>query len=227
MTKRKKLIVHRRGCGLVNSLINNLPFELHLPGYSYCGPGTALEKRLQRGDKGINQLDAACKEHDIAYSQSKEIIDRHVADKVLENKAWERVKSKDANSGEKAAAWFVTTAMKGKRKLGMGMNRTLAARMKRKFRTNVKRKQKKGGALKKKTRIIRSPRKGGFLPLLLPLLGALGALGGGAAGIAKAVNDAKTNRLRLDEQKRHNQAMEGKGLRKGKGLYLRPYGSKN
>lgn len=29
----------KRGSGLVNKLIDKLPFELHLPGYNYCGPG--------------------------------------------------------------------------------------------------------------------------------------------------------------------------------------------
>ncbi|KAJ8973150.1 hypothetical protein NQ317_017923 [Molorchus minor] len=49
-----------------------------------------------------------------------------------------------------------------------------------------------------------SPKMGGFLPFLLPLLGSLGAVAGGAATIAKAVNDAKTNRKELEEQKSHN-----------------------
>lgn len=38
------------GKGLVDTVINKLPIELHLPGYQYCGPGTKLEKRLTRGD---------------------------------------------------------------------------------------------------------------------------------------------------------------------------------
>lgn len=54
------------GGGLVDSILTKLPVELHIPGYQYCGPGTKLQKRLTRGDPGINPLDAACKEHDIA-----------------------------------------------------------------------------------------------------------------------------------------------------------------
>lgn len=111
------------GEGLINTLIDKLPFELHLPGYEFCGPGTKLQKRLRRGDKGINKLDEACREHDIAYSQNKSLDERHKADKLLENLAWERVKSKDAKFGEKAAAWLVTNTMKSKRKLGMGMKK--------------------------------------------------------------------------------------------------------
>lgn len=32
------------GSGMLNKIINSLPFEVHLPGYQYCGPGTKLEK---------------------------------------------------------------------------------------------------------------------------------------------------------------------------------------
>ena len=31
--------------------------EFHWSGYQYTGPGTRLEKRLARGDQGINRLD--------------------------------------------------------------------------------------------------------------------------------------------------------------------------
>lgn len=109
------------GKGVFNSLINNLPFEAHLPGYNFCGPGTKLQKRLKRGDRGINQLDEACKDHDIAYSQSKDLQHRHIADKILENKAWSRVKANDASLGEKTSAFLVTNLIKTKRKLGMGL----------------------------------------------------------------------------------------------------------
>lgn len=219
-----------RGKGVVNTLIDKLPFELHLPSglnskYNFCGPATKLSERLARGDQGINPLDEACKEHDIAYSQSKDLTNRHKADEILENRAWERVKSKDASLGEKTAAWFVTNAMKAKRKLGMGMQKPKPGKPnpRLKIPQNMR---KKGGALKRKTvkrkqRILPTPKKGGILPLLFPLLGALGALGGGAAGIAKAVNDAKANRQQLEEQKRHDLAMEA--ATKGNGLYLKPY----
>ena len=59
-------------------------------------------------------------------------------------------------------------------------------------------------------------KRGGFLPLL-PVLGALGSLIGGAAGVAKAVSDRKAARRQLEELQRHNRAMEGRGL------YLAPY----
>lgn len=109
------------GSGIINSIINKLPFELHLPGYQYCGPGTKLQKRLLRGDQGVNELDKACKEHDIAYSQKKDTFDRNIADTILAEKAWSRVKSADSNLAEKASALLVTNIMKAKTKFGMGM----------------------------------------------------------------------------------------------------------
>lgn len=206
-----------RGRGLLNTLINKLPFELHIPGYQYCGPGTNLEKRLARGDKGVNPLDEACRVHDIVYSRTNHISERNKADQVLEKAASNRLKASNTSLSERMAALGVKGAMKIKRKLGMGFKK----------RNKKPAKGKKGGSLKKRRnkvkrqRIIPAPKKGGFLPFLLPLLGALGAVGGGAASIAKAVNDAKAQSKQLDEQKRHDLEMEQSV--KGKGLYLRPY----
>lgn len=253
----------RSGLGLLNKLINTLPVELHIPTYRFCGPGTNIEKRLYQ--KGINPLDQACKEHDLAYL-SKDLKSRHKADKILEQKAIERITK--GSIGEKIAAVGVAGTMKMKRKLGMGMRQWKKKKIK-----GMKKRRGKGitfnravntaknaiigskhrniknvakaavNALRKykirgpKSRIIQIPKAGGFLPLI-PLfagLSALGALSGGAAGIAKAVNDAKAARERLEEQKRHNKFIEqvkvGDGLylkpyKKGCGLYLKPY-SKN
>lgn len=241
------MLSSKRGGGLVNSLINHLPVELHIPGYQYCGPGTKLEKRLNRGDLGINLLDRACKAHDIAYSQSKDLAERHKADKLLQENAWSRVKSKEANLGEKSAAWLVTNTMKAKRKLGLGSMRKVAFRKAVFSKVRNALKQYKGGKLKdgikmslkaaraaikeaggrkrvRTPRIIPIPKTGGFLPLI-PLfagLSALGGLAGGAAGIARAVNKAKEARRQLEESQRHNKVMEAMAL-KGKGLYLKPY----
>lgn len=120
--RRKRAVIG--GGGVISSIINKavdlLPFEAHLPGYNYCGPGTRLQQRLARGDKGINGLDEACKIHDIAYSKYKDSSRRSQADKELAERAWRRFKASDSTVGEKAAAWAVTTAMKAKTKLGSG-----------------------------------------------------------------------------------------------------------
>ncbi|KAJ8910112.1 hypothetical protein NQ315_013252 [Exocentrus adspersus] len=107
------------GEGVLNSIIDKLPGEIHIPGHQFCGPGTKLKERLSKGQQGVNPLDGFCRKHDIAYSQSSDLQDRNKADYELEQRAWERVKSKDAKFGEKAAAWLVTTAMKAKRNLDM------------------------------------------------------------------------------------------------------------
>lgn len=110
--------------GIVNRAIDSLPIELHLPGgYQYCGPGTKLKERLARGDPGINQLDQACKEHDISYSKYSDSEHRNIADRVLAEKAWQRVKSSDASLAERAAALAVTAGMKVKSSIGGGKRR--------------------------------------------------------------------------------------------------------
>jgi hypothetical protein len=228
-----------QGGGLLNNIINNLPFELHLPGYQYCGPGTRLQKRLLRGDKGINKLDEACKRHDIAYSQYSKLEDRHKADSELLNMAKQRIKANDASKGEKLASWLVSKAIKTKLKLGAGVKqfKTIVSKIRsqlRKFKPkNDKAAIKFAYAAAKKIvskntrlrlpRIIPIPKTGGILPLI-PIfagLSAIGSLAGGAAGIAKAVNDYKANKKSLQETERHNRMMESIAL--GKGLYIKPY----
>ena len=36
----------KSGSGLFNKAVSNLPFELHLPGHNFTGPGTKLDRRL-------------------------------------------------------------------------------------------------------------------------------------------------------------------------------------
>ena len=58
--------------------------EWHWPGYQYMGPGTHLDKRLKRGDPGINRLDRLAKAHDIAYSKAGNNLKlKHLADKKM------------------------------------------------------------------------------------------------------------------------------------------------
>lgn len=52
--------------------------------YQYLGPGTFLNKRLARGDPGINRLDRIAKQHDIDYSKARNIQDKWKAnDKMV------------------------------------------------------------------------------------------------------------------------------------------------
>lgn len=126
-TNKKQKYLHKKnkkGAGFIDRLIDKIPFELHIPTYQYAGPGTKLKKRMERGDQGINPLDAACKVHDIAYSQTHDSAERGVADKILQKAAMERVTSNDASLGERAAALGVAAAMKAKRIIsGQGIGR--------------------------------------------------------------------------------------------------------
>ncbi|PFX12036.1 hypothetical protein AWC38_SpisGene24065 [Stylophora pistillata] len=63
--------------------INKLGVEFHWPGYLYMGPGTKLAMRLKRGDLGINRLDKLAKQHDIDYSEAKNLADKHKADRKM------------------------------------------------------------------------------------------------------------------------------------------------
>lgn len=226
------------GSGIINSLIDHLPFELHLPGYQYCGPGTKLQERIRKGNRGVNKLDEACMYHDIAYNNKDSGV-RRKADLELLNMAKKRLKSKDASKGEKIASWIVKNAMKAKIRSGSGI-KSFKKGVK-KIQTQLKKFKSKDyhsavkyayAAAKKLfsnkkglrlPRIIPLPKCGGLLPLI-PIfagLSALGSLAGGAAGIAKAVNDSKAAQKSLQESERHNRMMEAVAL--GKGLYIRPH----
>ena len=63
------------GGGFLNSLVNKLPFEMHLPGHNFTGPGTKLNKRLnpdgmpKEWSMPINRVDNAAYHHDLCYSK--------------------------------------------------------------------------------------------------------------------------------------------------------------
>lgn len=80
-----------------------------------------MKKRIVNGDQGINGLDKACKQHDIAYDIHPSGIERKKADNILASAAWDRFKSSDASIGERISALSVAGIMKAKTKIGMGV----------------------------------------------------------------------------------------------------------
>lgn len=115
----------KTGRGIIDHIVDKLP-EIHIPGYQYCGPGTDLNKRLQRGDPGINELDRSCKAHDIQYSKLKDSKSRREADKVLFKQSLRRIISSDAKLGERAAAALVSSLIGtkiGLTKVGLGIKK--------------------------------------------------------------------------------------------------------
>lgn len=215
--------------------------------------GTNLEKRLKRGDPGINPLDVACKSHDIAYSKHANSEERTIADKILQNEAMKRVFSKDASKMERAAALGVAAAMKMKRKIGAGFRKKKTQKKQVALTTLIKNarnaikkskpedvnsairvavaavKKCKSGKRVKNARIIKMPAvSGGVLPLI-PIfagLSALGSITSSVAGITNAIKRAKRGAMELEESKRHNRVMEATAIgnsKSGDGLYLRMY----
>ena len=79
-----------QGRSVLNKAINNLPFEMHLPGHNFTGPGTKLSKRLnpdltpKNWSKPINRVDNAAYHHDVCYLKNKDTENRNtVCDKNM------------------------------------------------------------------------------------------------------------------------------------------------
>ena len=92
--------------------------EIHLrqPQFTYsaCGPLTKHEQRIQKfketGDTNyiyMNELDKACFTQDAAYSDSKDLTKRTVADKVLKNKAFDIAKDPNYDGYQRGLASMV------------------------------------------------------------------------------------------------------------------------
>jgi len=76
-TKKSKFIT-ASGKGFINDTINSLPFEMHMPGHNFTGPGTKLNKRLNEDmtpkawSKPINRVNKAACHDDICYVKNKD-----------------------------------------------------------------------------------------------------------------------------------------------------------
>ena len=82
--------------------------------YSACGPFTKHEQRIQKfketGDTNyiyMNELDKVCFTHDAAYSDSKDLTKRTVADKILKNKAFDIAKDPKYDGYQRGLASMV------------------------------------------------------------------------------------------------------------------------
>ena len=92
--------------------------EIHLrqPQFtcSTCGPFTKHEQRIQKfketGDTNYiykNELNKPCFVHDAAYSDSKDLTKRTVADKILKNKAFDIAKDPKYDGYQRGLASMV------------------------------------------------------------------------------------------------------------------------
>ena len=92
--------------------------EMHLlqPQFTYiaCGPFTKHEQRIQKfketGDTNYiykNELDKACFAHDVAYSDSKDLTKRTVANNILRNRAFNIAKDPKYDGYQRGLASMV------------------------------------------------------------------------------------------------------------------------
>ena len=111
--------------------------EMHLrqPQFTYraCGPFTKHKQRIQKfketGHKNYiykNELDKACFTHDAAYSDSKDLTKRTIADKILKNKAFNIAKDPKCDGYQRGLASMVYKFFDKKSK-GSSVNTKLAA----------------------------------------------------------------------------------------------------
>ena len=96
----------------LDALIDLLPFEMHVPHYKFCRPGTKLAERIERGDVRINPLDQACRQHDLAYTDSNS--NRRQADRVLAQYAFSRILAEETPSDERTVAMMTACCMVSK-----------------------------------------------------------------------------------------------------------------
>ena len=124
---KSKFIKNQAGEGIdIQKHLSKLG-ELHMrtptgKKYNYCGPGTKLADRLASNDPKyrdpINNLDKICQSHDIAYSKSKSLSDKHQADDIMLKRISE-IPFKDRPWGTTA----VQALIAGKRKFGLGVKK--------------------------------------------------------------------------------------------------------
>ena len=89
-TTKTQFIKAQKGGSLLNKALNSLPFEMHLPGRNFTGPGTKLKKMLnpdltsKKWSKPVNRVDIATYHHDICYLKNDDTATRNaVCDKNM------------------------------------------------------------------------------------------------------------------------------------------------
>ena len=78
------------GGSFLNTLVNNLPFEMHLPEHNFTRPGRKLYRRLNSDETPyewsipINRVDNAAYHHELCYSKHDDTKTRNeVCDKTM------------------------------------------------------------------------------------------------------------------------------------------------
>ena len=117
------------GGSLLNKIINNLPVEMHLPGYNFAWPGTKLNKRLnsdmtpKEWSKPINHVDKAAYHHDLCYLKNNDTATRNsVCDK---NMLKELEGIYNPSLRERMDRGLVSTLIGTKKRFGWGLEKKL------------------------------------------------------------------------------------------------------
>ena len=101
--------------------------------YSACGPFTRHKERIKKfkrtGDTRYiyrNELDKACFQHDSAYADHKDLINRTEADKVLKDKAYDIASNQKYDGFQRGLASMVFYKFFEKMSKGSGITRNTA-----------------------------------------------------------------------------------------------------
>ena len=104
--------------------------------YSACGPFTKHKERIKEfkctGDRRYiyrNELNKACFQHDSAYADHKDLINRTKADKVLRDKAYNIASNPEYDGYQRGLASMIykffdsKVALPDKKSMGSGINK--------------------------------------------------------------------------------------------------------
>lgn len=117
------------GSGLFNKAVSKLPFEMHLPGHNFTGPGTRLNRRLNPDgtpkdwSKPINRVDSAALHHDLCYAKNQ---DRKTRNEVCDREMLSELDGITSPTlRERIDKGIVRNLIKAKVNLGLGLKKAL------------------------------------------------------------------------------------------------------
>ena len=139
-TTKTQFVKSPKGGSILNKMINSLPVEMHLLGHNFTGPGTKLNKRLNKDltpkewSKPINRIDKAAYHHDICYLKNN---DTEIRNRVCDKNMLEEMKNiYNPSLRERMERGLVSTLIGTKKRFGWGVvNGTGYIKKKKKFTT--------------------------------------------------------------------------------------------
>ena len=124
-TTKTQFIANPKGGSILNKMINSLPVEMHLLGHNFTGPGTKLNKRLNKDltpkawSKPINKIDAAAYRHDLCYLKNN---DTETRNKVCDAAMLEEMKNiYNPTLRERMERGLVSSLIGAKKRFGWGV----------------------------------------------------------------------------------------------------------